>query len=299
MIGLSDHISLYLSHCRVARNLSPHSLRAYAQDLQDFQRFCEARGLGDVIDPSALEDFLGHLRTERGLRPATVRRRVTCTRSMLLWAHKHDKAFCGAVRELELDLRIPKSLPKPIDRPDLRQILDHELPMSGQKTWRQTAMLIRLILATGLRVSELLGLRLRDISRDGRIIRVMGKGSRERTVYVVNEDLIADLSSILAALNSCNPEHRVFRNAWDRPLTPSAFRRRLRNLAHMPKVPDNLSPHKLRHSAATLLIEEGVDIRIVQRLLGHASISTTELYTKVSDVSLRAALERADSLSAI
>ena len=299
MENLAQEIENYLNHCNLARNLSPHTLRAYAQDLGDFANFLSIQPPNAKMDANTLEAFLMHLRAERALKPASVRRRVTCVRAMLLWAFKADKKFCGTVREMELDLRVPKSLPKPIERHDLRQILTHGLPSSGQRTWKQTSMLIRLIVATGLRVSELLNLRRKDVSSDGRVIRVMGKGSRERTVYVVNQDLVEELSLTLAESISLNPDTEVFRNDWERPLTPAAFRRRLKNLSHLPVVPANLSPHKLRHSAATILIEEGVDIRIVQRLLGHASISTTELYTKVSDVSLRSALERADALSTI
>ena len=299
MDSIATRTSAYLKHCQLTRNLSPHSLRAYRQDLQDFEKFLACQSHQASFGAAELEAFLGHLRSERRLKPATIRRRLTCVRSMLLWAHKEDPEFCGAIRGLALDLRVPKSLPKPIERHDLRLILDRGLPSSGQKTWEQTAMLIRLIVATGLRVSELLSLRHCDVSADGRTLRVMGKGSRERTVYVVNQRLLDQLVATLRQ-NSCgDPDAVVFRNAWDRPLTPATLRRRLKSLTNLPAIPKNLSPHKLRHSAATILIEEGVDIRIVQRLLGHASISTTELYTKVSDVSLRSALKRADSLSVI
>jgi integrase/recombinase XerD len=158
----------------------------------------------------------------------------------------------------------------------------------------------RLLVVTGLRIGEITGLDVGDVSGAASRIRVRGKGNRERTVYVTNERLLLDFQTYwewryrVAGAASC-----LFVNSLGRRLTAPAFRKRLRTVSKKLVVDPHLTPHRFRHSAATLLIEEGVDIRLVQRLLGHASIATTELYTKVSDNSLVAAIERADTLSQV
>jgi hypothetical protein len=157
-----------------------------------------------------------------------------------------------------------------------------------------------LLVVTGLRIGEITGLDVGDVSGAASRIRVRGKGNRERTVYVTNERLLLDFQTYwewryrVAGAASC-----LFVNSLGRRLTAPAFRKRLRTVSKKLVVDPHLTPHRFRHSAATLLIEEGVDIRLVQRLLGHASIATTELYTKVSDNSLVAAIERADTLSQV
>ncbi len=299
MSEFTEQITTYLTHCERSRSLSPHSLRAYAQDLFDFLSFRAVHDKEDAVKPETLIDYVYHLRHDRNLKPATVRRRLTCVRAMLLWTYQDNSALCSRIREQDLELRVPKTLPKPIERQDIRHILQIGETVLSKSTWKQTALLIRLIVATGLRISEILNIKLKDVSTDGRTIRVMGKGSRERTVYVVNIDVLQEFTEMLCGRQNHNPNDHVFQNAWGRPLSASAFRKRLKDLTSRPNVPAHLSPHKLRHSAATLLIEEGVDIRLIQRLLGHASIATTELYTKVTDTSLRAALECADTISTI
>ncbi len=131
-------------------------------------------------------------------------------------------------------------------------------------------------------------------------IRVRGKGNRERTVYVTNNRLQIDFRTYWERRSKSDDANaHLFLNSRGGRLSEPAFRKRLKQISKKLLIAPHLTPHRFRHSAATLLIEEGVDIRIVQRLLGHASISTTEIYTKVSDNSLVAAIERADTLAQV
>jgi len=148
-----------------------------------------------------------------------------------------------------------------------------------------------------MRVGELTTLRLVDFSTDCSEVRVFGKGSRERTVFIGNAKLQSDLKAYIgerarAGLDS----NRFLLNQRGKPLTPQCLRGRLRRLSRRLDITPHITPHRFRHTAATLLLEEGVDIRFVQRLLGHSSISTTEIYTHVSDSSLKSAIDRADPM---
>jgi integrase/recombinase XerD len=156
------------------------------------------------------------------------------------------------------------------------------------------------MVATGIRVGELCKLRVQDASPDALSLRVHGKGSRDRVVYVTDVALRADLTSLMAARRRQGGiATSIFINRVGSDLRPQSIRSGLRRAAENLGLTRRVTPHMLRHTAATLLIETGVDIRIVQRLLGHSSIATTELYTHVSDEALRTTLERANVLSTI
>ena len=130
---------------------------------------------------------------------------------------------------------------------------------------------------------------------DGSSIRVFGKGSRDRVAYVADPGLRRELLRLIRARSAAGyPSGPLFRNNRGAPLRPQSIRSRLRRHAREAGLTRRVTPHMLRHTAATLLIESGVDIRFVQRLLGHSSIATTEIYTHVSDEALRTTLERAD-----
>ena len=151
-----------------------------------------------------------------------------------------------------------------------------------------------------MRIGEITNLKLGDVTGACTRIRVHGKGNKERAVYVTNERLLLDFRSYWKNRSRLgNPSDFLFLNRRGSRLTEPAFRKRLRTVSKSLLISPHMTPHQFRHSAATLLIEEGVDIRLVQRLLGHASISTTEIYTKVSDNSLVAAIERADTLAQV
>ena len=136
-----------------------------------------------------------------------------------------------------------------------------------------------------------------DVSEDGGAIRVNGKGSRERLVYVGNAMLKCELvAQRKQALVSRTIDDHLFLNARGRPLRPQVLRRRLHKLRVSQGIKKTITPHMLRHTAATLLVENGTDIRIIQRLLGHSSVSTTEIYTEVSDHVLQSAILKADTI---
>ncbi|WP_245709817.1 tyrosine-type recombinase/integrase [Ruegeria halocynthiae] len=211
-----------------------------------------------------------------------------------------------------MDLKVPRTLPRPVDRPTLsqlfrasRQIVD---PGVGERTTSEqeftsqqiTGLVCRLLVVTGMRIGEAMRLNVADVSGAATRIRVRGKGNRERTVYVTNDRLQLEFRTYWDwRYRTVGSTECLFINSVGERLSPAAFRKRLRTVSKNILVEPHLTPHRFRHSAATLLIEEGVDIRLVQRLLGHASIATTELYTKVSDNSLVSALEKADTLAQI
>lgn len=160
-----------------------------------------------------------------------------------------------------------------------------------------TLLAVALMVATGVRVNEVVGIRCQDIDLPGRAMRLLGKGRRERQVFLTNDWITSFTGAYIDARSTINPQHpRLLFNLHYDPLTPPAMRSRLAKAASAAGLGRRVTPHMLRHTAATQLIEAGVDIRYIQRLLGHASLSTTEIYTHVSDRALRQVVSDADVL---
>ena len=160
-----------------------------------------------------------------------------------------------------------------------------------------TLLAVALMLATGVRVQEVVSIACGDVDLPSRTMRLLGKGRRERQVFLTNDWITNLTATYIEARSALDLQHScLLFNLHFAPLTPSAMRARLSKAASAASLVTHVTPHMLRHTAATQLIEAGVDIRYIQRLLGHASLSTTEIYTHVSDSTLKRVVSDADIL---
>jgi integrase/recombinase XerD len=288
-------IAEFLRYCAVERRLSENSIQAYAYDLADFNAWLAA-AIETEITTGTLKAYLQVIVSERKLAAATVRRRIACLRAFFRRVGEstgHPDPFTG----WRLTLPKRKRLPRALSRGEVAALLARTHPTRADK---QMAMAVRLMVATGLRVGEVCRLRVEDISPDGASLRVQGKGSRDRVAYIADLAFRAELQAIAAQRRSSHgPAGPLFVNRSGAGLKPQSVRTKLRHVATAAGLARRVTPHMLRHTAATLLIETGVDIRIVQKLLGHSSIATTEIYTHVSDQTLRSTLERANVLQGL
>lgn len=294
MTQLNALIAQYIRKCRSVRRLSAHTVRAYASDLSQLSRLLGQYG---ELTPAAVREALIKIAENKRLAPATVKRRVASVRAFL----KSEATSLGieTFSGWRLAIRSPKRLPRAIARSELLALLGHAIGPSPCAQNEVTHLCISLLAATGMRVSELCALRVGQVRASSGEIRVLGKGSRERIVIIANARVRQKLSNYLNAQSGNGPDQPLFHNRVGSALSPQCLRLRLHSIARKASLDKPITPHMLRHTAATLLLEGGVDIRFVQRLLGHASIATTQIYTHVSDLALRAALERADVLKAV
>ena len=293
----------FVNACRDERGVGHHTLRAYAQDLRTFACFSKEHRLGDPLSRDDIIAYHRHLRDVIQAKPATIERRLSTLRSYFAWREERNAALPSPFADLHISVRIPRHLPRPVDRETLNKVLRAEQTTAlepSQTMGDLTVLIIKLLIVTGLRISELTNLKIRDVSPDGAQILVHGKGSRERIVFVPNRELREEFRRHRGARcmqgSLASP---LFLNTEGRRLRSATFRKRLRALSRRLEIEPHLTPHRFRHSAATLLIEEGIDIRMIQALLGHANLKTTEIYVKVSNNALRSALERADVLKAL
>lgn len=288
------HLERFVTFCAIERQLSRCTVEAYKSDLADYLKWTSGQRHQPLLD--GLKAYLQSMITERKLSAATVRRRFACLRAYFRWASREEYSEDPFVQwhpTLPRRRRLPRSLSK-IEAGSL---------VTGAQSSCEDEMLrisISLMISTGLRVGELCKLCADDISPDGASLHVHGKGSRDRIAYVAGTQLQSRLSHLAKVRRQMGGSSAsLFLNQRGFPMRSQSIRSRLRKFAGQAGIARRVTPHMLRHTAATLLIENGVDIRYVQRLLGHSTIATTEIYTHICDEALRATLERADVLGGL
>ena len=295
----AEHVRDYLDDARRRRGLSDNTLRAYQADLAHFTAY-----LGGVRRAlkARIKAYPAHLSDVCDLSARSARRRVVAVNGFLDWLKTARGVKAPARPEAPSLRRVANVLPRTAPRallPRLSHMPAGPVAAPGPMVAEPAdgaALVFPLMLATGLRVGETCALRPCDFDVWSGALRVRGKGARERTVFVVNARLAGALARHAEARARLEgPGCALFLNAAGRPLTPANVRLRLRRLAEAAGA-GRVTPHMLRHTSATLHLERGVDIRFVQRLLGHASIATTEIYAHVADEALKEAMKKGDLL---
>lgn len=284
---ISELVDDYLEKCRSVRRLSSNTVAAYENDLRQVQ----AKIGRSEFSTKTIRACLTSIAEDRRLAPTSVRRKVASFRAFL--REMNPGLAAKVFSKWKLSIRIPARLPKAISKRDLNVLLK-SAKQAGADYDSGTHLCLALLAATGLRISELCSLTVGQVRAPTGEIIVLGKGARERVAIIANEDVRRTLAAHIKALPNGDVQAPLFLNRKGRPLTPQCLRLRLHSIRRQSSLGQRITPHMLRHTAATLLLEGGVDIRFVQRLLGHASISTTQIYTHVTDTALRRALERAD-----
>lgn len=279
----------YLDHLRVARRLADHTLESYGRDLGWLLRFAEREGASvDQLDRAQLEAFVRDLMAA-DFAPRSVARMVACVRGLY--------RFLVLDRRLETspadDLRAPKSwpaLPKYLSIEDVDRLL--EQPDTSTARGLRDRALLELLYATGMRVSELISLKPADVNLEAGYLTCMGKGSKERIVPIGREATTWVRKYLEHARGALLREKRspwMFVNArGGTALSRVGFWKVLKGYGAAAGLRHGLSPHVLRHSFATHLLDRGADLRTIQAMLGHADLSTTQIYTHILDARLKA-----------
>lgn len=276
----------FLRDCANVRKLSEHTVRAYRLDLARFTRFAGARADVGSFDRNTLTKYVEHLFTEHRLKETSAKRHVASVRSLFRWLEDGGRVPDDPFRGARIRIRLPRRLPRVLSRAELATILEHRAGSDfGSLTGRVAT---ELLFATGIRVAELASLRDEDIDLTAGVISIIGKGSRQRRVYIPDSDIRDLIVAYRCERDSRDREVESFLvNSRGGAASPQYIRRLVRQLGESAALTRRVTPHMFRHSVATYLLEEGVDIRYVQRLLGHRSIVTTEIYTHVADAALK------------
>lgn len=287
MNSLFEQIQQYLGICANQKKLGNQTLKAYAIDLKQFLKYQKDNEGG--LDRETILKYICEL--HKSYKPKSVKRKIACL-----------KAFCGYLlfeeviennpfSKIKTKFQEPKILPRTISFCDIQSILKSAYASSKNKnitdyqksaTIRDIAVL-ELLFATGIRVSELCSLKVGNIDFSENAIRILGKGLKERIIQIENKDVLSALANYKQIFNSLiQHDGNFFINRLGNRLSEQSVRFMLRKYAAWSGIAAKVTPHILRHTFATLLLEEDVDIRYIQQLLGHSSIQTTQIYTHVS-----------------
>jgi integrase/recombinase XerD len=299
MTGLAEAIDAYLTYLRVERGLAQATIAAYANDLHGFAARAERVGGDWQGDATLARDYLASLaRPPRVLRPSTHRRKAAAIRAFYRFCYGEGLIARDVAGLLDLP-RAARQLPDTLDVAQVEALL--EAPDAEQAEGIRDRALLELLYACGLRISEALGLDLEDVSLVEGSVRVIGKGDRERRLPV-GEVALAALERYLDEVRPvylARAEGRltrggpVFVSRRGHRLARMSAWRLIRRAALKGGIGGHVTPHTLRHSFATHMLEGGADLRVVQELLGHASITTTQLYTHLTGERIRQVYARA------
>jgi integrase/recombinase XerD len=291
--SLDQAIQQFLDHLRVERELTPATVEAYGRDLAGFAQFAAARKTprADGVRAMDVLDFLVHL-NERKLAARSQARRLVALRQLFRFLKAERLIAVDPTEDIDLP-RFGRKLPDYLTVDEV----DRLLVAPDRRTTRglRDAAMIEVLYATGLRVSELVKLRLRDLNFDAGYLMATGKGRKERLVPDGEAALQAVRTYVDGARGTFAGSRAVdtlFLTHHGRAMTRQGFWKLLGRYARAAGIRKRISPHKLRHSFATHLVERGADLRAVQAMLGHADIGTTEIYTHVSRGHLRAVYDR-------
>ena len=298
---LQAAISRWLAHLSGERRLSPRTLEAYGRDMRDCLAVLAGRvgrplGLADVatLKPADIRAYMAARRLD-GIGSRSLMRGLAAIRSALRYLEREGLADASALSAVR-GPKLARGLPKPLPAAAARRLADPDLRAGeDREPWIlvRDAAVLGLLYGCGLRISEALGLLRRDAPTDRDTLVVTGKGGKTRMVPVLPQVAAGIADYIAACPHRLPADEALFRGQRGGPLSPRIIQLAMERLRGGLGLPDTATPHALRHSCATHLLARGGDLRAIQELLGHASLSTTQIYTEVDTSRLLAAYKAA------
>jgi len=288
---MQKHIFDFLTYLRNERNVSPHTLRSYHSDLEQLSTFLGDKELS-AVDHQTLRRFIAHL-MQGEVKKSSIARKLSAIRTFFRYLNREGILTSNPAR-LVATPRREQRLPAVLTADDAIRLMESpkaKTPADHDTMLRDRAVLETLY-STGIRASELIGMNREDIDRHDSLIRIRGKGRKERIVPVGTKALDA-IDAYLGRLAGSSDIAAVFLGPSGKRLTARTVQRILENHRKQLGLQQKASPHTLRHSFATHLLESGADLRAIQELLGHASLSTTQRYTHVNLDSLMEVYDKA------
>lgn len=287
MNTLRSYISEYIEYCEYRKRLDSKTLKAYKIDLKQFEIFCT--DLSDCFAKNVVDDFITNMHKQ--YKPKTVKRKIASLKAFFHHMEYKELLNENPFTKLDIRFREAKLLPKTIPFHSIQTFLS---TLYAQKELAESEYQLRccirdiavieLLFATGMRISELCSLKPSDIDFESSNILIYGKGAKERIIQLGNQEVIAALvlyqETFKKDIEVCG---YFFVNRLQHKLSDQSVRFMINHYAELAGISQHITPHMFRHSFATLLLEQDVDIRYIQRMLGHSSISTTEIYTHVSN----------------
>lgn len=287
MNAFNNHITEYLEYCEYRKRLNAKTLKAYRIDLKQYELFCS--DVTDYTSKITVDQFITNL--HKHYKPKTVKRKIASLKAYFHYMEYQEQLSENPFTKIDTRFREAKLLPKTIPFHSIQIFLS---TLYAQKEQAESEYqlhccirdiaVIELLFATGMRISELCSLKPSDVDLESNNILIYGKGSKERIIQLGNQDV---LNALILYQETFKKDIEIcgyfFVNRLQHRLSDQSVRFMVNRYAELAGIPQHITPHMFRHSFATLLLEQDVDIRYIQRMLGHSSISTTEIYTHVSN----------------
>lgn len=287
MKNLNTYTTDYIEYCEYRKRLDPKTLKAYRIDLRQYEKFCSDQP--DFFSKNTVDEYITIL--HRHFKPKTVKRKIASLKAF--FHHMEYKEFVkeNPFTKLEIRFREARLLPKTIPFHTIQAFLSTLYRQKEQATSKyqlrcciRDIAVIELLFATGMRISELCSLKPSDVDLESENILIYGKGAKERIIQIGNPEVISALNlyqkEFSEDINMCG---YFFVNRLNHRLSDQSVRFMINRYTKLAGITQHITPHMFRHSFATLLLEQDVDIRYIQKMLGHSSISITEIYTHVSN----------------
>lgn len=284
---LSEEITKYLHYCKFQKELDDKTIKAYRVDLEQFITLIE--GNENDLDKEKLNSYLLYL--HRSYKQKTVKRKIASVKALFHYLEEEEIVEINPFHKVKTKFKEEVVLPKIIPRDIIERMLEHlyrERGIEEYSEWHKKIILrdiavVETLFSTGLRISELCHLQNKYVDLKNGVLCIQGKGGKERYLQIGNSDVL----SILNVYKQCFEEEirkqgYFFVNRYGNPLSEQSARRMIHKYADEIQADMNITPHMFRHSFATYLMEEDVNIRYIQKMLGHSSITTTQIYTYVS-----------------
>jgi integrase/recombinase XerD len=295
MQTLQNSIEVFLNHCEFERNFSFHTVKAYRLDLAQFSRFAVERCHSDGVTQVDRSHIREYARSLHHYKPRTQRRRLAALKSLFGFLEREGLIESNPARNLRLEIRVGRILPRTVSLSVLqtffRQVYANRASLVEQTQACRRAIrdvaLFELMFSTGMRVSEISNLRVTTVDLDRGAVLVRGKGNKERRIPICDVEVHSALTAYIGIEGTRREADAFFfTNRFGGRLSEQSIRMALKRHAKAAGI-EKITPHVFRHTVATMLLEQGVDLRFIQTFLGHSSIVTTTIYAHVNDKSQR------------
>jgi len=293
MADIKQEVESFILHCQHEKKLSNKTLSCYEIDLTQFQAFLKKENCLLCIEQIDKHILRRYLHSLTNFKPKTIKRKIATLKAFFNFMEFEDRIVVNPFRKIRFQIKEPKRLPTVMTELEVKKIFnavyskrniqESSTPFKWFETIRNIAV-IELLFATGVRVSELSNLSLDNIDLQTGYIKVIGKGNKERVIQICNKEMVSVVVqySNLAIRFRDISTNSFFVNRLGKQLSEQSIRYIVKDLCKISELNKHITPHVFRHSIATLLLEQGVDIKYIQVLLGHSSIMTTQIYTHVN-----------------
>lgn len=284
-ICFNNLLEEYLSFCEKRKNLDKKTIKSYRIDLRQYSEFVESNN-SDWVEKCSVEKHIDQLHTK--YKPKSVKRKIASLKAFFHYLELEDIIEINPFHRIQIKYKEPFILPKTIPINTIEALINYAYEQYkkatsaySQKVALRNILILELLFATGMRISELCSIKHEQINFSDYIIKIYGKGSKERLIQICNDNVQRLIDKYIIAVESANNEY-FFINRLHNRISEQSVRYMINDYAKNAQISQHITPHMFRHSFATLLLEEDVDIRYIQQMLGHSSITTTQIYTHTS-----------------